>query len=753
MRPRHARALSGLAPICRSTMTLVLAMAVAFAGGCARRSPDTPRAAFESATVAPDADSDRWGKVIGDVNNDGLLDLIVTERSQDLLVALIAPDWHPETLLASRSPRTGIVAHDMDGDELTDIIVTTDSGTVLLRGPDWRITELHDTALHDVIVADLNDDQRPDIVGRGQTAFRNDPPVIELFLNLPDGWRTASAQGVEGEGIAVMDIDGDARPDVVLNGLWLRNRATAEDGAPIFDRHEYAAKWDWPHTKIATGDLDGDGRPDIVLAPAEPAESLYRLSWFRQPERATDAWQETVIVGEIETVQHGLQLADVDGDGRLDVIVSAMHQGDNPEVAVYFNDRDAHWPKQVLGRSGSHNVQAADIDGDGDVDLFGANWSGSDDAVTLWRNQACDAAAPARVRRHVVGEISEGKNLFVLAADLDQDGYSDLAAGPFWYRNPHELSSRWEARRVAAEAKNVVLLHDFDRDGAPDILYSSWNNEEADPGLGVAWNDDRGVFGANAATKGVGGDFPQGVAVIDETALATRVAISWHDGGQGAELLEVPVARSGTLRRSVLSDVSQDEDLSAGDIDRDGDTDLLLGTTWLEQTPERWISHQLSHESAPPDRNELVDLDDDGWLDAVIGFEAISKTGEVAWYRGGANAKQPWTKHLIANAVGPMSLAVISASSEGAYRVIVGEHNLAAPDTARLFSAQQSPTDAQDRWEIETLWTGDEHHDGLIAQDLDRDGDVDYASVGWSHGRVHVYEGLALRCRNVRPPR
>ena len=739
-------------PVSKLRSVVALAGVVVSAGSCSRSAPEASRALFESVTVASDSQSDRWGKAIVDVNNDGRLDLIVTERAQGLLVALIAPEWGRETLLADRAPRTGIAGQDVDGDGLTDLIVTTDTGTLLLHGPDWRITQLDDKSLHDVLIADLNDDGRPDVVARGQTAFRNDPPVVELYVNSTDGWRATTVQGIDGEGIAIADLDEDGRPDVILNRVWLRNVGTDEDGTPLFERHEYASKWDWPHTKIATADLDNDGRLDIALAPAEPAESHYRLSWFQQPDRATDRWSEKILVSQIEAVLHGLQLADIDGDGRIDVVVSAMHQGEDPEVAVYFNDGDRPWTKQVLNRSGSHNLQAADIDADGDVDLFGANWSGDDDAVTLWRNQACDAPLPARVRRHVIGELADGKNLFVLASDLDRDGYEDLAAGPFWYRNPHALSSSWQAQRVGAQAANALLLHDFDRDGATDILYSTWNNEGADPRLGLAWNDGRGIFTVKVADSGIGGDFPQGVVVIDETADATRVAISWHASGQGVELLEVPVNRSSSMRRSRLSNTSQDEDLSAGDVDLDGDVDVLLGTIWLEQTSERWIAHRLSDERAPPDRNELVDLDNDGWLDAVIGFQAISKPGEVAWYRGGPEAKQHWAKHVIVNAIGPMSLAVVSASSPHEHLIIVGEHNLAASHQARLLSVSKSSDDEQGGWRAETLWTGDEHHDGLIAQDLDRDGDLDYASVGWSHGRVHVYEGLALRCSDPAHP-
>ncbi len=41
--------------------------------------------------------------------------------------------------------------------------------------------------------------------------------------------------------------------------------------------------------------------------------------------------------------------------------------------------------------------------------------------------------------------------------------------------------------------------------------------------------------------------------------------------------------------------------------------------------------------------------------------------------------------------------------------------------------------------------TGDEHHDGAIAADIDGDGDVDIISIGWEHGKVLLYENMGLR--------
>ena len=43
------------------------------------------------------------------------------------------------------------------------------------------------------------------------------------------------------------------------------------------------------------------------------------------------------------------------------------------------------------------------------------------------------------------------------------------------------------------------------------------------------------------------------------------------------------------------------------------------------------------------------------------------------------------------------------------------------------------------------LYTGDEHHDGAIAADIDGDGDADIISLGWELGKVLLYEKIGLR--------
>ena len=92
--------------------------------------------------------------------------------------------------------------------------------------------------------------------------------------------------------------------------------------------------------------------------------------------------------------------------------------------------------------------------------------------------------------------------------------------------------------------------------------------------------------------------------------------------------------------------------------------------------------------------------------------------------------------------VGPMSLDVLDMDADGDRDVVVGEHNLAAPANARLLVFENVDGRGAS-WARHLVYTGDEHHDGARAADMDGDGDVDILSIGWGHGRVLLYENRA----------
>jgi hypothetical protein len=184
--------------------------------------------------------------------------------------------------------------------------------------------------------------------------------------------------------------------------------------------------------------------------------------------------------------------------------------------------------------------------------------------------------------------------------------------------------------------------------------------------------------------------------------------------------------------------------LTGGDIDGDSDIDILLGTLWLQNDGGTFGVHTLFDTGGSPDRNRLADIDGDGRLDSVVGYEAISTEGTVAWYGQPDTATNAWTEHVIASdVVGPMSLDVADIDGDGDLDVVVGEHNLSNPDSARLLVFENTDS-AGGSWEEHLVSVGDEHHDGAQLVDIDGDNDLDIVSTGWGHERVLLYENLAL---------
>jgi hypothetical protein len=81
-----------------------------------------------------------------------------------------------------------------------------------------------------------------------------------------------------------------------------------------------------------------------------------------------------------------LEVADMNRDGRLDVVTARMHTTSPSTVSVWTNNADGSWTETVVDRNGLHNPRVADFDGDGDLDIFGANYV-DNPPVRLFRNQ------------------------------------------------------------------------------------------------------------------------------------------------------------------------------------------------------------------------------------------------------------------------------------------------------------------------------------------------------------------------------
>ena len=329
-----------------------------------------------------------WFKMAGDLNGNGRPDIIVGGANGPL-VWYAWPDWEKRQIAGGGWNGVRGSTGDINGNGHVDIVM---GGVVWFRNPgkaegEWTMHRIDDVRMHDVLLVDLNGNGRLDVVGRDQSAFGKTGDAIYVYRQeSPEEWTRRVIPCPHGEGISVADLTGNGRPDIVIDGRWYENPGDVIEGD--WQEHVYTTRWTHPDAKVELGDVNGNGRLDIVLTPAELAGQTYKIAWYEAPEDPKGEWTEHVVVEEIEAVVHALALGDFNLNGHLDIAYAEMHQGADPdEVVVMLNQGEgATWHKQVLSTRGSHDILAVDIGGTGALDLIGANHGGPYQAVELFRN-------------------------------------------------------------------------------------------------------------------------------------------------------------------------------------------------------------------------------------------------------------------------------------------------------------------------------------------------------------------------------
>ncbi len=341
------------------------------------------QAPFSCILIDPEGAERPWGKCFGDLNNDGLTDLVIGGYTSGGLVYYENPGWQKNVISDEPGFSTDIELFDIDADNDLDVFCVRQNTIEWFENPGWESHVIDSVRCHDLELSDFDNDGRIDIVARDQGEFGHHGDTLFFYKQLsPDSWTGTKEPCKDGEGLKVYDINDDNRQDVLTNGYWFENTGNILH----WNEHSFTDTWTFKSSYIDVGDINGDGREDIVMSPSELQGMVHRISWFEAPEVPTDNWTEHIIEDEVEAVHHFVGLADFDGDGNLDVATAEMLQGDDPdEVKIYYSAASGNsWTKQVLSDSGCHSMRIMDIDDDGDMDLFGANHN--DRKIRLWVN-------------------------------------------------------------------------------------------------------------------------------------------------------------------------------------------------------------------------------------------------------------------------------------------------------------------------------------------------------------------------------
>ncbi|MEO7671877.1 MAG: VCBS repeat-containing protein [Longimicrobiales bacterium] len=428
------------------------------------------------------------------------------------------------------------------------------------------------------------------------------------------------------------DIDGDGDYDLFLqeytDQLWFFENT----GTPKIAKYEWRSN---RYQDISIGewfrfhDIDGDGDPDLISEKPFSYISVHRnIGTARVPQfSASDSLRASDGTALFMDRQNIPAFADVDCDGKVDFFVGRVEgtvthyeaiapgsisfewQGDQYQDIVVVGQIDS-----VGTRHGANALALADFEGDGDIDLFWGDYF--ERGALLIENISSTCGSPTYVHQVPLPWMDSRTSGYNVPApvDLDHDGDLDFLMGVLGGAfNPFLTATNnfyyWE--RTAPKAftfRTSRFLNGIDigSESAPAIVDI----------------DGDGDF-----------DIVIGNKLEPSVSQSGRLHVMLNEGTRTAPRYRM----TDTLALAVAFHQKP----AFGDLDGDGDQDMLLGT-WNQdvlyfrnegtRTSARFV--QDTSRTIHPNRvtnavPALADLDADGDLDLLIG----EANGEVNYFR------------------------------------------------------------------------------------------------------------------------
>ena len=264
------------------------------------------------------------------------------------------------------------------------------------------------------------------------------------------------------------------------------------------------------------------------------------------------------------------------------------------------------------------------------------------------------SAAPISFSKQQLTDMffSEG----VAVADVDNDGKSDVIAGPFWYRAPQFKQKRQLAAPYAYDPRSysnafIMGSYDFNYDGLTDVLQIGW------PGRAGYWLENPGQvrqdWTPHLITPEVGTESPQLLNLVGderpELILAAEKKLGWVAPTKGAHPTKPwtfhPITGEDHWQRYTHG-------VGAGDINGDGRQDMLTSTGWFEQPADvsdgpLWKFHPVEFGTKGGAQMYAYDVNGDGLNDVITSIHAHEYG--LSWFEQKlhADGSRTWIDHPI----------------------------------------------------------------------------------------------------------
>ena len=501
----------------------------------------------------------------------------------------------------------------------------------------------------------------------GMIRDRPQAPRNTLFLNLGDGdyAELAYAAGVYASewswAPVFLDVDLDGFEDILVVTGFERDVQDID----IANQLEAARQ----NQKLSDAEALAMRR---LFPPLHQANLLFRNRGDLTFEEVGNAWG----FGSVG-ISQGLALADLDGDGDLDVVVNNL----NEAAGVYRNDSTAPrvavrlrgLPPNTRGIGARIRLFGGAVPEQGQEMIAGGRYLSSDDALRVF----AAGSLTNRMRLEVQwrsGRFSEIRN--IEANCLYEIDEAEATATPAKPSSPPpplfvDVSDRLDhvhaenhfddfARqpllpRRLSQAGPAVAWHDFNDDGWPDLVLGTGRGG----GLGLFQNDGRGGFLrlTNALTQRVSRDLT-GLVVTRNAARQPLVVVGFsnYEGqpGEPGSVMQLNLA-TGAIGDAVPPSPAEPGPLALADYDGNGVLDLFVGGRVLPGRYPEPVSSRLfrggpsgweadERQGKTFERVGLVngatftDLDQDGFAELVLACD----WGPLRLYRNDQGQFRPW---------------------------------------------------------------------------------------------------------------
>lgn len=526
-----------------------------------------------------------------------------------------------------------LVVADVNGDQRPDVIVARGNGdggdrvSVRLAVGDGTLGPQRDyptgRAPANLAVADVNGDGQLDVV----TPNHFDA-AVSVLLGIGDGTFAARTDFPAGDCPSVAslgDLNGDGKLDLVTDSC------TEADGVLLGTGDgKFGVKQDLPMKvgRDLLADVNGDGKVDLFTG----------VGLFLGRGDGTFASGLPVLAADTATA---MVLEDADQDGKLDVLVAEI---DTNRVSVLRGMGDGTFgaPTIYPGRGGPAAVGVGDFDGDGTLDLIAANHGEAIFSLAMIQGANVIEVLPGlRDGRFDVGLSypTGGLPAAMVLADLTGDGRADLAAAN---RDTNLVSllrgagdGTFSARQdyPTGRTPRALAVADLDHDHKLDVVTANFDAGTVSVLLGTGGGDlaakvdyPVGGYPTAVALGDLNGDGNVDLAVSNGRDRAVSVLLGT---GAGKFAAQASVYPTGYFPRA----------LAIGDLDGDGNPDVAVTNAGIfadfsvsvlsgtgDGTLRAGVDYRLGGQFSDffglgsddmPQSVHLADLNGDGRLDVI----------------------------------------------------------------------------------------------------------------------------------------